>query len=166
MKIYHYNPDTGEYLGEGTADQDPITGGWLIPAFATDKQPLEPQDGKKVIFVYGEWQYQDIPVKKPLIRNGVYIVDYKQDGDIEVPERPGENYKWNGTQWILDKIKMIASLNTEYDTKINALKIEFAGAGLANSTPEVVQAKQLILIQQRTDLLAEKAEKRSVIMNG
>lgn len=64
------------------------------------------------------------------------------------------------------KAEKLAQLNIEYDAKINTLKIEFAGAGLANSTPEVVQTKQIALIQQRTDLLTEKAEKRSAIING
>lgn len=105
--------------------------------------------------------------------------DAPPEGAILISEEDQELYATN--QYIRDattgkpilkppyiptKTEQIVELNAEYDAKINLLKIEYAGAGLANSTPETVQAKQLTLIQQRTDLLAEKAQKRSVILNG
>lgn len=51
MKIYHYHPDNGRYLGSGMADQDPLVeGNWLIPAHATDIQPPKSEPGKITVF--------------------------------------------------------------------------------------------------------------------
>lgn len=64
MKIYNYNPETGVYVGESFADQDPLVqGNWLIPAHATQVEPLQPQTGKLVCFENGTWFYKDIPVE-------------------------------------------------------------------------------------------------------
>jgi hypothetical protein len=66
MKIYHYNPVTLQYIGEGLADQDPLEQGkWLVPANATLVNPLPTQDSKTIHFVNGQWVYQDIPQVEP-----------------------------------------------------------------------------------------------------
>lgn len=65
MKIYHYHPAAHIYIGQGLADPDPmVEGNWLIPAGATDKEPLPQQENKLVVFdpATGEWAYQDMPV--------------------------------------------------------------------------------------------------------
>lgn len=59
--IHHYDELTGEYLGEGEARQDPMEPGrWLIPAFATELTPPEPQAGKMRCFDGVAWVYRDI----------------------------------------------------------------------------------------------------------
>lgn len=66
MKVYNYHPTTGEYIGELFADESPLEKGvWLIPACATDKQPLPQQENKKVVFVNENWGYVDIPQPEP-----------------------------------------------------------------------------------------------------
>lgn len=60
MKIYHYHPNTGEYLGEGIADESPLEKGvFLIPANATGKKPPKHTEGKATVF-YGEWEHIEI----------------------------------------------------------------------------------------------------------
>lgn len=54
MEIYHYHPETGEYLGKGSADADPLVDdNWLIPAHATPIAPPEVGAGKVAVFDVG-----------------------------------------------------------------------------------------------------------------
>ena len=63
MKIYHYHPTTGEYIGEGMADKDPLEeNNWLIPAHATHIAPPPQAEGKSITFDGAEWQYVDVEV--------------------------------------------------------------------------------------------------------
>lgn len=56
MKIYHYHPITGEFMGQGLADPDPMTpGGYLIPAHATTSAPPPPMAGFALVFAGGLW---------------------------------------------------------------------------------------------------------------
>lgn len=61
-KIYNYDRQTLEYIGEDFASLDPketmIQGKdvYLIPAYATDKKPPETTTNETVIFVNNSWQ--------------------------------------------------------------------------------------------------------------
>lgn len=56
LKIYHYDPKTGELLGQGFADADPLDkGNWLIPAHATSIEPPKPAKGKVTRFDGDKW---------------------------------------------------------------------------------------------------------------
>lgn len=66
MKIHHYNETTGEWVGEGVADADPLEAGrWLIPAHATTEQPPEPGEGKFVAWNGTAWEVRDITPPPP-----------------------------------------------------------------------------------------------------
>lgn len=66
MNIYHFSPDSGLFVGEGLADQDPLDqGNWLVPAFSTQIAPPAPVDGKTVNFLNGAWSYVDVPPPPP-----------------------------------------------------------------------------------------------------
>ena len=56
MKIYHYDPETGEYIKEGMADNNPRNPGKpLVPAFATTVKPPPEENGYNRFFQNGEW---------------------------------------------------------------------------------------------------------------
>lgn len=46
MRIWNYRPSTGELIGEGVADPNPVEEGeWIVPAYATTISPGTPQPG-------------------------------------------------------------------------------------------------------------------------
>ena len=59
MKVYNYN-NQGYLIGISELDESDkcqITGEWLIPAQATEKEPLEAKEGYEVKFLENEWKY-------------------------------------------------------------------------------------------------------------
>jgi hypothetical protein len=63
MKIYHYHPDTKEYLGEGMADPSPLEKDvYLIPAHATIKSPPESIEGKGIVLNNDKWEYVNVEI--------------------------------------------------------------------------------------------------------
>ena len=66
MQIYHYHQSTGEYLGEGTADESPLEPGvYLVPAHATTTAPPTAMAGNVRVW-RGEWQFEDVQAEVPL----------------------------------------------------------------------------------------------------
>ncbi len=66
MKIYHYAEQSGELIGEGMADADPLdAGNWLIPAHATNVEPPIAIEGRTRHFIAGGWEYREIPLPAP-----------------------------------------------------------------------------------------------------
>lgn len=59
MKVYNYN-NQGYLIGISELDESDkckITGNWLIPGMATEKEPLEAKEGYEVKFNGKDWQY-------------------------------------------------------------------------------------------------------------
>lgn len=66
MKIYHYDFESGVYLGEGVADPSPLEEGvWLIPAQATEIAPPKISFGKYAAFKGGKWTLHTIIETQP-----------------------------------------------------------------------------------------------------
>lgn len=58
MDIWHYHPTTGEFMGSGKADVDPMTpGAWLIPANVTlaPVPPYPPPPKRAWVYSGTEW---------------------------------------------------------------------------------------------------------------
>lgn len=86
MKIYNYNPETKEYVGDSIADESPLEPGvFLIPANATQVAPLQRQEGKTVHYQLGEWIYRDIPKVEPEPEPEPYVPTY---ADLRRKEYP------------------------------------------------------------------------------
>lgn len=66
MKIFHYNEQDGQLIGETNAIESPLEPSvYLIPAHATALHPLAAQDGFTVNFNGLEWEYRAIPEPVP-----------------------------------------------------------------------------------------------------
>lgn len=66
MKIYHYHPNSGSYLGHSIADQSPLEENiYLIPAYATLLPPLAVGEGEQNRFDGTAWQVVPIPAPPP-----------------------------------------------------------------------------------------------------
>lgn len=60
MKIYNYDANTGDFLGESDADYSPVNPAFpLIPAFATTIEPPTALEGKRAVFSDGAWALLD-----------------------------------------------------------------------------------------------------------
>ena len=129
MKIFNYN-ENGYLIGVSELDESDkcqITGDWLIPAMATDKEPLELKEGFEVKFLENEWQYiklLSIEEKKlqgllPL-ENGEKIID----GVLIKIESLGDLYSWNGSEWYLDEEKVrISKLPSQEELEKNKIEL-------------------------------------------
>jgi len=121
--VYSCN-STGLLIGIVTlnsTDKDPL-GNWNIPSGCTELVPPDYKDGYNIYFINGAWAYVAIAVKQYIIRNGVYMYDYYQSGDIVVTEQPTPpntytSYKWDTISAILGKQTYTITTNfTENDT--------------------------------------------------
>lgn len=66
MKVYHYDPQTLEYIGESEAPLDPLETDlqgedvFLIPSYATTEPPTL-EEGKLTKYING-WILEDVPI--------------------------------------------------------------------------------------------------------
>ncbi len=66
MLVYHYHPETKEYLGSSEARESPLEPGvFLIPACATDQKPPTPGPNQIVVFAGSVWTLVDLPLPPP-----------------------------------------------------------------------------------------------------
>ncbi|WP_017903615.1 tail fiber assembly protein [Pseudomonas asplenii] len=95
MKIYNAHPVTGEFIGEGMADPDPLEiGNWLIPAHAfTDEPPVagknqaavRTDNGWELVADYrGTTYYMGTPEARTIEELGVTV----PEGATETPPPP------------------------------------------------------------------------------
>jgi len=77
MKIYHYHPETKEYIGESEAAKSPLKENvYLIPAFATELAPFL-EDGKIPHFENNQWINKDIV--QPILEAKKTLEESKQE---------------------------------------------------------------------------------------
>ena len=113
MKVYNYN-EQGYLIGVSELDDSDkcqITGVFLIPAMATEEEPLEVKEGYEVKFLENEWQYikrltdEEKKIAEELaLEEGEKIVD----GTLIKLEKPSDLYSWNydTKEWYLDEEKV------------------------------------------------------------
>ena len=110
MLIYHYNPNSYEYIGSSQATLDvestkldgkPV---YFIPRYSTDIPPLEPKEGYTVGFINDGWQYfEDHRGETVYEKTTLRPVVIDKLGPIsslylkQLPERDNKYQSWLGT---------------------------------------------------------------------
>ncbi|OWJ92729.1 hypothetical protein B6S59_19380 [Pseudomonas sp. A46] len=108
LVIHHAHPLTGEYLGPGQADPDPMAeGAWLIPAHAYIDAPPPAGRGEAIVRTEQGWQ------AVPDLRGTVYEtatgapVQHHELGPLpeHLTHRPrtSPDHRWAGSRWQLDR---------------------------------------------------------------
>ena len=109
MKVYNYNSE-GYLLGISeldNSDKCQITGDWLIPAQATEKEPLVEKEGFKVKFNNSEWEYEKILTDEEKKIKGIIPLEegeiIKENQVVKI-EKPSEFYDWDfiNSIWVLN----------------------------------------------------------------
>lgn len=84
MRIYNYNPVTGEFISQGIADESPLEPGvFLLPGAATDVPPPSFCENECAVFIDGEWS-----VKKDLRGYKYWDADGKFSMITDIGEEP------------------------------------------------------------------------------
>ena len=110
MKVFNYD-NQGYLIGTSELDETDkcqITGVFLIPAMATEKEPLEAKEGYEVKFLENEWKYIKLLTDEEKKIQGLLSLEEGEkiiDGSIVTITSPGEYYAWNYStlEWELDE---------------------------------------------------------------
>lgn len=129
MKVYNYNSE-GYLIGESILDDSDkcqITGDWLIPAQATNKETLEAKEGFEVKFIDSEWKYIKLLSIEEKKINGELVLEEGeviQDNHLIKLEKPSELHSWDGVEWHLDEEKVrISKLPLAEELQKNTIEI-------------------------------------------
>ncbi len=104
---YSYRQDTGEFVGETTADPDPLVAdNWLVPAQATLVPPPANAISKVSVWADGQWLTVDDLRGVKYSKVDGSTVQWSELGaipdDLTDLPYPGPFNKWNGAEWEID----------------------------------------------------------------
>ena len=149
MKVYNYDNE-GCLIGVSELDDSDkcqITGEWLIPAQATDKEPLEAKEGFEVKFIDNEWQYIKLLTdEEKKIQGLIPLEDGEKiiDGILVIVEKPSTYHVWNYT-----------TFEWEYNSEIrkNEIYVELESIDTQTIRPLRAKLVGLATSQDETKLL-------------
>lgn len=107
MMIYHVHPRTGELLGNGTADKNPLEPGkWLIPAHACAVAPPECPAGRVAVWANEAWSLV-IDMRGPVFSTETGAQSRHEDlGELPAGltqlAPPSTDHRWDAGAWVLD----------------------------------------------------------------
>ena len=140
MKVYNYNSE-GYLIGTSEPDETDkcqITGAWLIPAQATEKEPLQVKEGCEVKFIANEWKYIKLLTDEEKKIAGELTLEEGEkiiDNTLIKVEKPSDLHSWNGSEWYLDEGKVrISKLPTQ--NELEKAKIELIALDLIMTMKE------------------------------
>ncbi len=145
MKVYNYDLE-GYLLGVSeldNSDKCQITGDWLIPAQATDKEPLQEKEGFEVKFIDNEWQYIKLLTDEEKKINGELPLEKGeiiQDNHLIKLEKPSELHSWDGIEWHLDEEKIrISKLPSKEGFEVKFIENEWQYIKLLTDEEKKIQ---------------------------
>lgn len=131
LVIYHADGLTGEFIGSGYADPDPMEpGNWLIPARAYREKPPETEERKVAVWGENGWELVfDFRGQVYSIEDGA-AVQHHSLGELPygltVDAKPGVDYVWLNGEWSLDKsaqdARSLADARAWRDDEIESLR--------------------------------------------
>ena len=128
MKVFNFD-NQGYLIGESILDESDkcqITGDWLIPGMATEKEPLPSKEGFEIKFIENKWQYIKLFTDEEKKINGELPLEEGElihDNQLIKIEKPSDLHSWNGSEWYLDEEKVRISKLPSQEDILNA-KIE------------------------------------------
>ena len=145
MNVYHYDFN-GYYTHTSeldNSDKCPITGEWLIPAGATDKEPTI-NEGYLQRFNGLEWEYEKILTAEEKKLNGILPLSEGEkiiNNALQIVSSPGEFYSWNfdSCEWLFDKSKKQAKINEINSKAYYEISILYPEWKQANITADYLQ---------------------------
>ena len=140
MVIYHYHPSTGEHIGQGNADPDPLQPGkFLLPAFATADVP--PATGQHEVAVFGGvmWHvrpdyrgtYYDTATREP---KAITAIGTSPD-PAWTDQAPGDNEVWDSGAgaWVPDLAAVIAGRLIQLEAALHSYVDIYYNSGIQSS---------------------------------
>jgi len=116
--VFSFNPVTKEYVGQCAADESPLEpGNYLVPAFATTKEPPSTADREVAVFddVAGDWMiypdFRSVPLCSTVDGSAVTVTEIgaQPDNTTDQP-RPSIYHDWDGAAWGLNLNKAQAAI--------------------------------------------------------
>jgi hypothetical protein len=137
--IYIAHPLTGEYLGSGYADPDPLdSDNWLIPDHAYRDAPPPIVQGEIAVWTGRSWSL--LPDRRGQTYRTDTGVAVMHDQLGELPEglttepRPTQDCRWDSTGWVLDanlkatnRLALTAELCQQIDSAADTARRAVAG---------------------------------------
>ena len=145
MKVYNYNLDR-YFIGISELDDSDkcqLTGEWLIPAGATDKEPID-KDGYLSKFNGLEWEYEKILTTEEKKIEGIVPLGEGErivNSALQLVPSPGEFYSWNfdSCEWKFDESKKQAKINEINSKAYYEITLLYPDWKQANITADYLQ---------------------------
>ena len=150
MKVYNYD-EQGYLIGVSeldNSDKCQITGVFLIPAQATEKEPLTEKEGYEVKFNGSDWEYKKILTDEEKKIQGLLSLEEGEkivDGALVTIEKPSNYYVWNYTtfEWEYNseirKSEIYAELESIDTQTIRPLRAKLTGLATAQDEAKLLE---------------------------
>ena len=150
MKVYNY--DSKGYLTGvselNDSDKCQITGAWLIPGMATEKNPLEQKEGYNIKWNGSDWEYEKILTTEEKKVAGILSLEEGEkiiDGALVTIEKPSNYYVWNYTtfEWEYNsgirKSEIYAELESIDTQTIRPLRAKLIGLATTQDESKLLE---------------------------